>query len=313
MLKIGIKKDKINLTKFKNSLVVYDETSKKYLKYLEFNACTSLKELENKKISNFNILIAFGSGKLIDRVKFLAYKYKKEFITIPISLSSDVFTSSTISLKFRKSVKSVFYKLPKKVFISLSIIKKAPKENLKAGFCDAIAKFVALEDWRIANERIGEEINKKAFKFSEKCAKISYKNVEKILERKNYKKLIEAFRFSGLASFYAKSSRPISGSEHNFSHSIDLFSKQKSLHGFQVGLGSIIMRNLQMGYDDLDLRNMFEEYKIPKNYKEIKIDKNEIIKCFLLAKYVRKRYTILNTIRMTKSFATNFLDKIKVI
>ncbi|MEM5830121.1 MAG: iron-containing alcohol dehydrogenase [Candidatus Aenigmatarchaeota archaeon] len=274
---------------------------------------TSIENLESKDLFETKILIAFGSGKLIDKVKFLAYEYKKDFITIPISLSSDVFISPTISLKFKKSVKSIFYKLPKKVFISLNLIRKAPEETLKAGFCDAIAKFVALEDWKIANEKIGEEINKKAFKFSEECAKISYKNSKKILIKHDIRKLINSFKFSGLAAYYAKSSRPISGSEHNFSHSIDLFSKQKSFHGFQVGLGSIIMRNLQMGYDDLNLREFFEEYKIPKNYKEIKIDKKEILKCFLLSKYVRKRFTVLNTIRITKSFAKTFLRKIKII
>jgi glycerol-1-phosphate dehydrogenase [NAD(P)+] len=38
---------------------------------------------------------------------------------------------------------------------------------------------------------------------------------------------------------FAGSSRPVSGSEHLFSHALDYFAEKKNLHGLQVALGTV--------------------------------------------------------------------------
>lgn len=316
MLKIKIDKNISNLKKFKECIIIIDEISEKYLKNIVIDETTKFLKITsniNKDVLKFSkYVIGFGTGKTLDFVKYISYEIKKDFILIPTSLSSDVAFTPTISIKRKKSVNSIFYKLPKLIIINKKITFSSSKDTIKAGLCDALAKFVALKDWEIANEKIKEEINEKSYKYSLKCAKIAYRNFNKVINGK-IKFLVKSFKYSGISAYLAKSSRPISGSEHNFSHSIDLFSSKKSLHGYQVGLGSIIMRNLQVGYDDLNFLEIFKENKIPTNYKEIGIPKKDILNCFLKSKYIRKRYTILNTIRITKNFAKNLLKKLKII
>jgi len=312
MLKIRIKGSKINLSKFKNSILIYDKIGKKFLKLIEIDKKMEIDKINLSKIKNFDLLICFGSGKTIDKIKIFSMKFKKDYIVIPTSLSSDVITSPTISLKFKRTVKSIFYRLPKMVIISKEIIEKAPQETIKAGVCDCIAKISSVKDWEIANEIINEKIIKKAHYLALKCAKNSLENIQKIING-NIKKLMKSFEYSGLAAHYAKSSRPISGSEHNFSHAIDLFSKYKSLHGFQVGLGTIISRRLQQENDYKDLIEIFRDHNIPTSYKEIKIPQKYLVLALMKAKYVRKRFTVLNTIRITKSFANKLLKELKII
>lgn len=45
----------------------------------------------------------------------------------------------------------------------------------------------------------------------------------------------------------AGSSRPTSGSEHMFSHALDVLHPGKALHGEQCGVGCIMMMNLHGG------------------------------------------------------------------
>ena len=52
---------------------------------------------------------------------------------------------------------------------------------------------------------------------------------------------------SGMAISIAGNSRPASGSEHKFSHALDMIAPKPALHGEQCGVGTIMMMYLHGG------------------------------------------------------------------
>jgi glycerol-1-phosphate dehydrogenase [NAD(P)+] len=92
----------------------------------------------------------------------------------------------------------------------------------------------------------------------------------------------------------AGSSRPCSGSEHQFSHALDMICEKPALHGEQCGVGTILMTYLH-GKDWERVRDALKVVKAPVNSKELGIDDSYIIKALTMAHSIRDRYTILRS------------------
>ena len=91
----------------------------------------------------------------------------------------------------------------------------------------------------------------------------------------------------------ADSSRPASGAEHKFSHTLDKIAKTPALHGEQCALGTIVCSYLQGG-DWETIRSVMKTIGIPTTSKEIGIEPEMLIKALVEAKNIRpERYTIL--------------------
>src|SRR5260370_12917743 len=73
------------------------------------------------------------------------------------------------------------------------------------------------------------------------------KNGKEILKRniEGVRTVVEALISCGVAMSIAGSSRPCSGSEHLFSHALDLVAAETSLHGERTGVGAILCAYLQ--------------------------------------------------------------------
>ena len=120
------------------------------------------------------------------------------------------------------------------------------------------------------------------------------------------------------------SSRPCSGSEHNFSHALDLLLGEKNkqigtrsvslqpLHGEQVALGTIISVYLQGG-DWKRIKNIMEKFGLPTNAEEMEISDEVAVKALHMAKNMRKRYTILNKYNLSKAECRKILKKCEII
>jgi glycerol-1-phosphate dehydrogenase [NAD(P)+] len=93
----------------------------------------------------------------------------------------------------------------------------------------------------------------------------------------------------------AGSSKPCSGSEHLFSHALDLVAPNGSLHGEQCGVGSILMAYLY----DIDWKNIkdtLQKTGAPTNAEELGVDSESVVNALVKACTIRpERYTILNT------------------
>ncbi|WP_423792126.1 iron-containing alcohol dehydrogenase [Methanocaldococcus indicus] len=286
--------EKLNL---KKPLVVTGKNTKKYnifdFDYIYYN------ELESFKDKNYDSIIGIGGGKAIDYGKFLSYKLKVPFISVPTTASNDGISSPIVSIK----QPSFMVEAPIAIIADINIIKNSPKRLIRAGIGDALSNITAVLDWKLAYKEGKEKY------YSESSAIFSWtianELINYILKSKNLKnlvpKLVKALVGSGIAICIANSSRPASGSEHLFSHALDMLKEKydfDSLHGEQCGLGTIMMSYLhEMEDNSLNIhkkiKTALEKVKAPTKLKDINIDEDIALEALLIAHKIRKRWTIL--------------------
>ena len=263
-----------------------------------------------------DIIIGFGGGKSIDIAKLIAHKYDKPFISIPTAPSHDGIASLFASLRGYMKTYSIKAIPPTLVIVDMNIISKAPQRLIASGVGDALAKFTAVEDWKLAHFEIGEYYGEYASNLALMSAELVLKKIEGIASRDedSIRTLVEALISTGVAAGIAGSSRPCSGSEHMFSHAIDLYVKNDyPYHGEQVALGTIMMAYLH-GLDWTTIRNAIKLVGGPTSHKDIKLSKEDILTGLIYAKKVRPdRYTILNKYNVNRSFAIELASKTGVI
>ena len=96
----------------------------------------------------------------------------------------------------------------------------------------------------------------------------------------------------------AGSSRPCSGSEHLFSHALDLLVESDSMHGEQCGVGSIMITYLY-GANWKRIRDTLKCLGAPTTARELGAKDEDIIKALEIATTIRPdRYTILQKLNM---------------
>jgi len=273
------------------------------------------KEILTSCDKNFEYIIGLGGGKVIDISKMISFKLNKKFISIPTTPSHDGIASQFVSLKEKNKVYSYSTRPPTAIIVDLNILENAPGRLISSGVGDAIAKITAVEDWKLAHEKMEEYFGEYSANLALLGAELVKKRSEGIGRRdsESIRTLVEALISDGVAAGIAGSSRPCSGSEHLFSHAIDIFGNYHALHGEQVGVGTIIMSYLH----DLDyegIKDTLSKAGAPTNYKELGISKRDMINGLLYAKKVRpERYTILNEIKIDRIIAERILKKVKVI
>jgi glycerol-1-phosphate dehydrogenase [NAD(P)+] len=110
--------------------------------------------------------------------------------------------------------------------------------------------------------------------------------------------LLEALISCGVAMSIAGSSRPCSGSEHLFSHALDMITGDHAMHGEQVGIGSILTAFLH-GSNWRRIRSTLEEIGAPTTANQLGVKDEDIVKALDLAATIRpERYTILQKLHL---------------
>lgn len=240
-------------------------------------------------------IVGIGGGKSIDLAKYCASRLKKPLISIPTAASHDGIASPFSSLKGTGKPTSIKTVEPLLLLADLVVITEAPKRLLVAGAGDMIAKFTAVQDWRLAhllhNEYYGE--------YSASLAMLSAKHIVKysnIISKHNIDSariILEALISSSVAMGIAGSTRPASGSEHLFSHALDIIAKKPALHGEQTGVGTIMMAKLHR-LPWRKIRGVLRKIGAPTTAKELGVSDVDVIKALTIAHKIRpERYTIL--------------------
>ncbi len=263
-----------------------------------------------------DLIIGVGGGKNIDVAKAVSYDIEIPCVSIPTIPSHDGIASDRAVISKGKKKYPVVGKLPVAIVADMEILSKAPFRFFSAGCGDIIAKRTAVLDWQLARDETGEEYDDFAAKLASSAADTIIKN-SKEYER-DYKSsvelLVKALISCGIAMATAKSSRPCSGSEHMFCHTVDyLYPKNTALHGEKVALGTYIMAFLH-NIDYNEIKEALVSYKLPVNHEQIKIPSNILVKALSTAHEIRsdKRLTILRDgIKIGE--AENILKKLKVI
>jgi len=269
-----------------------------------------------KKGLKADLIMGIGGGKNIDVAKAVASHLKIPWVSVPTIPSHDGIASDRSVVSKGKTKYPVLGNPPIAVIADTTIIAKAPFRYFAAGCGDVISKITAVLDWQLARNEKGES-------YDDYAANLAYSSAEIIIKNaKNYRKdfessikiLMKCLINCGIAMLITNSSRPCSGSEHMFCHTVDKsFPENKALHGEKVALGTYIMSYLHGIYHE-EIKNALISYKLPTNSKQIKIPSRILVEVLSTAHKIRSdmRYTILRN-GIDKKDARNILKKLKVI
>lgn len=249
----------------------------------------------------FQAIIGFGGGKVLDVAKYAGFVGKIPYICLPTTLSNDSLASPVAVLDIDENTrKTLGCKIPTGIAVDVNVIMNAPVIQLKSGIGDTISKYTALYDWKLDAARRGERVDDFAYMISDMALTSLCYNEEKSLKSKEFVKILtQSLVMGGLAMEIAGNSRPSSGSEHLFCHSLEEnYPEIKIPHGMAVALGSVVSCILQ-GRNVIRLRKILEDYDIDINPMNWNITKDIFVDAWQKAAATRKeRYTILNEVSL---------------
>jgi glycerol-1-phosphate dehydrogenase [NAD(P)+] len=250
-------------------------------------------------------VIGVGGGRTIDVAKLSAFKSNTYFVSVPTAASHDGIASSLASIKGLGKPYSMKANSPIAVLADSRIIAESPYRFTASGCGDVISKAVSVQDWRLAHKETGEYYGEYAGSLALMSSNLIMRNDHLIRERQEegYRTLLEALVSCGVAMSIAGSSRPCSGSEHLFSHTLDVIAPEAALHGEQCGVGTIMMAKLH-GLDWRSIRDSLRVIGAPTTARELGISHETLVEALVKAKVIRPdRYTILNKVNLTEESA----------
>ncbi|MCQ2079470.1 MAG: NAD(P)-dependent glycerol-1-phosphate dehydrogenase [archaeon] len=274
------------------------------------------KALEAVKAHDAKFLLAIGGGSKIDIAKMVARETNLPFISIPTSVAHDGICSDRASVKTKEGAPQTMQALPPTAIIAdTEIVVKAPFRYLASGCADVLSNFSALSDWDFARKIKDEEFSSSAYALSRYAAESILNNAPSIIPdtEEGVWHVLKPAIASGTSMCIAGNSRPTSGSEHMFSHALDLLHPGKAMHGEQCGVGTIMMMNLQGG-NWKQIRDALKTIGAPTTAAELGISEEDVVDALVAANKVRKdRYTILGDNGLTRNAARNLARATGVI
>ncbi len=246
------------------------------------------------------VLFGVGGGTKIDVAKLSSAHQELPFVSVPTTVSHDGIASPLASIKGFGKPYSVMSQAPLAIIADTNAISQAPWRSVVSGCGDVIAKFTAVKDWKLAHAERGEYYGEYAASLALMSVKLVALNAEKIKQEneEGLRVLLEALISCGVAMSIAGSSRPCSGSEHLFSHALDMINPSQGMHGEQCGLGSIIIAYLY-GANWKRIRDTLKRLGAPTTASELGVTNQDIVKALELAVTIRPdRYTILQKLNM---------------
>lgn len=216
---------------------------------IQSNAVEEVETLKEYSLSQkFDLLVAVGGGKVLDVVKRVSYLTNINHISVPTTISNDGLISPISVVKnLDGRTQSIPGMMPMGVIIDLDIVSQAPIVYLRSAAGDVLSNLSSTNDWVLALENNGENINDISYHLSRSAANcIVYFERKDLTYKPFLRQVIQGQVNSGIAMGLAGSSRPCSGSEHLISHAIDYLGYSRNvLHGTQVASISLFTLYLQ--------------------------------------------------------------------
>ena len=206
--------------------------------------------LEAALLGNEAIPLAVGSGTINDLTKLAAHRAGRPYLAVATAASMDGYTAFGASIACQGAKQTFPCPAPATVVADLDVICAAPAGMNAAGYADLLAKTTAGADWLLADALGVEAIDRKAWNLAQGGLRKALADPTGVRNRdvEAIRHLTEGLMFGGFAMQWAKSSRPASGAEHQFSHLWDMqhhaYNGQIPLHGFKVGIGTLAMAGL---------------------------------------------------------------------
>lgn len=263
-----------------------------------------------------SFILAIGGGSKIDTAKLVSNDLGIPFVSIPTSIAHDGICSDRASMKNEAGAPLTVRACPPTAVIAdTGVLVKAPYRFLASGCADVISNMTALKDWDFARKIKDEEFSTSAYTMALYAADsiISNSTLIKPGLEESVWLVLKPIIASGVSMCIAGSSRPTSGSEHMFSHALDLFHPGTALHGEQCGIGCIMMMCLHGG-DWKQIRDALKNIGAPTTAADLGLSSEDIVDALVAANKVRKdRFTILGENGITRNAAYNLARTTGVI
>ncbi|MEZ0393573.1 MAG: NAD(P)-dependent glycerol-1-phosphate dehydrogenase [Desulfurococcaceae archaeon] len=265
---------------------------------------------------DYDVIVSVGGGKAIDVGKYAAGQTRRPFVSVPTAPSHDGITSPFASIKGLGRPVSVRAATPAAIVADVEVIRRAPRRLILAGLGDLLGKLVAVKDWQLAHRLKGEYYGEYAAQLALLSARHVMRYHEAIAKatEEGVRVLVEALVSSGVAMCIAGSSRPASGSEHLFSHALDIVAPGRALHGEQVALGTIVMLYIWGDRRWAMVRRLMERVGLPTKASQIGIEPEKLVEALTIAHKIRpERYTILGENGISREAAWKVLRETGII
>jgi len=260
-------------------------------------------------------VVGIGGGKSVDVGKLAAFRKNLDFYSVPTSASHDGISSPFASIRGLDRPYSAKARPPVGILADVEVISSAPQRLLSAGCGDLVSKLTAVKDWQLAHRVTGEYYGGYAASLALMSAHVVVDGSRRIgrFDREGVRRLVEALISSGVAAGIAGSSRPCSGSEHLFSHYLDLVAPGVGLHGDKCGLGTIMMANLHR-IDWRGVRDALLNVHSPVTAEGVGLGEDEVVEALVRASTIRPdRYTILSHRKLDRKAAESLASSTGVI
>jgi glycerol-1-phosphate dehydrogenase [NAD(P)+] len=189
--------------------------------------------------------VAVGSGTVNDLTKLTAHQLGRPYMVVATAASMDGYTAFGASIT-RGGLKQTFAcPAPAAVLADLDVIAAAPPELNAAGYADMLAKVTAGADWLLADALGVEPVDAHAWGTVQARLRESVADPAGVRrgDPDTLRRLTVGLMLGGFAMQAARSSRPASGAEHQFSHLWDMqhhtHDGAAPSHGFKVGIGTL--------------------------------------------------------------------------
>jgi glycerol-1-phosphate dehydrogenase [NAD(P)+] len=261
------------------------------------------------------VVFGVGGGTKIDVAKCSSARQGIPFVSVPTTASHDGIASPLSSIKGLDTPYSIMAQAPLAIIADTNIIMQAPWRLAISGCADVIAKLTSVRDWKLASEEKDEYYGAYAASLARMSARLIIESAELIREgsEEGIRVLIEALISCGVSMSIAGSSRPCSGSEHMFSHSLETIIPNCSMHGERCGVGAIMMAYLHKANWSL-VKTTLQKLGAPTNATELGVSKEQIIRALELATSLRpERYTILNKLNLNRQAYERVAEATEVV
>lgn len=261
------------------------------------------------------VVLGVGGGTKIDVAKLSSANQNIPFISVPTTASHDGIASPLGAIKGLNKPFSVMAQAPMAIIADTQVIIHSPYRLIASGCGDTISKLTAVRDWRMAHNIKNEYYGGYADSLSLMSAQLVMKNADVIQPKaeEGLRVLLEALISCGVAMSIAGSSRPGSGSEHLFSHALDLIVPNPALHGEQCGVGAILMGRLHH-INWKRIKETLQRVEAPTTAKELGVEPEHVIEALVKACTLRpERYTILDEKRLDHDSAEKLAKATGVI
>ena len=262
--------------------------------------------------TDIKCIVGLGGGKVLDVCKYAAFIAKIPLLSIPTTMANDGIASPIAVLKRQDNKpKSLGCAMPSMLLLDTNLVLNSPIALIKAGIGDTMSNYTALMDWDLACLRHKDEMNGYAYLMSKTSLDALMKTQYTSICPEFIHVLANSLVLSGIAMDFAGSSRPVSGSEHLFSHALDYYGKIRNLHGIQVALGTLAVLKI-IGSDYSEVINYLEKFNVVVNPKKLGIDKDTFIYCMQRATTMREnRYTYLHETDLSVPKLTKIYEELE--